>query len=171
MLSRLKRTDEKEAVIEQILCEKYNSYYRMAYSFVRNEADAEDIVQEGAYRAIKNSNSLKCTEFASTWIYRIMLNEIYRSLGHKKILSLDDESIPEPAAEDVYENIDLKRALNMMSENDRAVIQLKYFEDLKLDEIAEILEENLSTVKSRLYRGLKKLRMELQKNSNYSKEA
>ena len=85
MLSRLKRTDEKEAVIEQILCEKYNSYYRMAYSFVRNEADAEDIVQEGAYRAIKNSNSLKCTEFASTWIYRIMLNEIYRSLGHKKM--------------------------------------------------------------------------------------
>ena len=65
----------------------------------------------------------------------------------------------------------MKRALNMMSENDRAVIQLKYFEDLKLDEIAEILEENLSTVKSRLYRGLKKLRMELQKNSNYSKEA
>ena len=51
-----------------------------------------------------------------------------------------------------------------MSNSDRAVIQLKYFEELKLDEIAKVLGENVSTIKSRLYRGLKKLKVELEKD-------
>lgn len=58
-------------------------------------------------------------------------------------------------------NVDLKRALDAMPEKDKAVIELKYFEDKKLSEIAEILEENISTIKSRLYRSLKKLQLEL----------
>ena len=65
---------------------------------------------------------------------------------------------------DEYEDIDLKRALKSMSNSDRAVIQLKYFEELKLDEIAKVLGENVSTIKSRLYRGLKKLKVELEKD-------
>ena len=48
-----------------------------------------------------------------------------------------------------------------MAQEDKAVIELKYFEDMKLTEIAEVLNENVNTVKSRLYRGLKKLRLEL----------
>lgn len=158
MFSREKKHDEKEEVIEKVLLSKYNSYYRMAISFVNNEADAADIVQEGAYKAIKNSDSLKQIEFAETWVYRIMMNEIYRRLGTKKIISIDDESFKEIQVEDTYENIDLKRALDSMPDKDKAVIQLKYFEGLKLEEIAYILEENLSTVKSRLYRSLKKLK-------------
>lgn len=133
----------------------------MAMSFVHNEADAADIVQEGAYKAIKNSDSLKYVEFVETWIYRIMMNEIYRRFDKKEIKSLDDENYAELKVEDTYENIDLKRALDSMPANDKAVIQLKYFEGLKLDEIAHVLGENLSTVKSRLYRGLKKLRCEM----------
>lgn len=110
---------------------------------------------------LKNSDSLKYVEYAETWIYRIMMNEIYRRLDTKKIESIDDESFVELHVEDTYGNIDLKRALDSMSANDKAVIQLKYFEDLKLDEIAYVLGENPSTVKSRLYRGLKKLRCEM----------
>lgn len=159
MFSREKR---KEEMIEKILCEKYNSYYRMAYSFVKNESDAEDIVQEGAYKAIKNSDSLKNIEYASTWIYRIMMNEVYRFTAQKKILPFDETVLGEYAREDTYENIDLKRALEAMSDADRTVIQLKYFEEMKLDDIARVLGENISTVKSRLYRGMKKLRLELQ---------
>ena len=69
MFFREKKQDKKEKAVEKVLCEKYNSYYRMAYSFVRNEPDACDIVQEGAYKAIKNSASLKNIEYASTWVY------------------------------------------------------------------------------------------------------
>lgn len=161
MFSREKRTDRKEEKIEQIILEKYNSYYRMAYSYVHNESDASDIVQEGAYKAIKYSSSLKNVEYASTWIYRIMMNEIYRVLEGKKCVSIDDESVIEPEHIDKYENIDLKRALDAMPPKDKAVIQLKYLEDMKLDEIAIILDENPSTIKSRLYRGIKKLKLEM----------
>ena len=64
--------------------------------------------------------------------------------------------------EDSYENVDLKRALNNLSKEDKAVVELKYFEEMKLSEIAEVLGENLSTIKSRLYRSLKKLKLELE---------
>ena len=52
----------------------------------------------------------------------------------------------------------MQRAMEALSKEDRAVVVLKYFEDMKLEEIADILDENVNTVKSRLYRSLKKLR-------------
>ena len=56
------RKDVKEQKIEELLLENYNRYYRLAYSYVHNEADAADIVQNGAYKAIRNSDSLKNVE-------------------------------------------------------------------------------------------------------------
>ena len=67
----------------------------------------------------------------------------------------------EEGREDRYEIFDLRRALDAMEERDKAVIELRYFEDMKLEDIARVLGENQNTVKSRLYRGLKKLRLEL----------
>lgn len=156
----LSRKAKKEQKVEQVLLENYNSYYRLAYSYVHNEADAGDIVQNGAYKAILHSDSLKQEEYAATWVYRIMLNEIFRFLKKDKPISLDEIQV-EYGKEDSYENVDMRNALNAMSMEDKAVIELKYFEDLKLTEIAEVLGENVNTVKSRLYRGLKKLRLEL----------
>lgn len=72
-----------------------------------------------------------------------------------------DELPTEQGQEDHYENIDLKRALDQMNPQDKAVIELRYFEDMKIEDIAKVLDENVNTVKSRLYRGLKKLRLEL----------
>lgn len=152
--------NKKEQKIEQILLENYNRYYRLAYSYVHNDADAADIVQNGAYKAILHSNTLKHEEYASTWIYRIMLNDIFRFLKKDKPVSLDELEL-EQGVEESYENVDLRRALDAMSKEDKAVIELKYFEDLKLTEIAEVLGENVNTVKSRLYRGLRKLKVEL----------
>lgn len=155
----------KERKIEEILLEKYDCYYRLAYSYVHNGADASDIVQEGAYRAVRNSGSLKKTEYAQTWVYRIMLNEIFRFMDKNKSAVIDTVSLDElgevSGKEDRYENIDLVRALDAIPPKDKAVLELKYFEDMKLSEIAEALGENVNTVKSRLYRSLKKLKLEL----------
>ena len=60
------KTNEK--IVETVLLENYDRYYRLAYSYVKNEADAADIVQNGAYKAIRNSKSLRNVEFAGTWI-------------------------------------------------------------------------------------------------------
>lgn len=162
MFFREKKEEKKEKIIEKIICDKYNSYYRMAYSHVQNASDAEDIVQEGAYRAMKNSASLKQIQYAETWVYRIMLNEMYRHMSKNKTVAMDEFILEGLETEDRYENIDLRRALEQLQETDRVIIQLKYFEDRKLEEIAEILELNVSTVKSRLYRGLRKLKVDLE---------
>lgn len=152
---------QKEQKIEKILLENYNRYFRLAYSYVHNEADAADIVQNGAYRAIAGSHGLRKEEYASTWVYRIMLNEVFRFCkGRKNTVSME-EILEEKGTEDVYENFDLRRALDSLSQEDKAVIELRYFEDRKIEDIAEILGENVNTVKSRLYRGIKKLRLKL----------
>ena len=102
---------------------------------------------------------------ASTWVYRILLNEIFRTCKTKpEQISLDtmreeQGSQAEPFVEDSYTDIDLTNAMETLSPEDKMVIQLRYYEDLKLEQIAEILQENVSTVKSRLYRSMKKLRI------------
>lgn len=158
MISLSKKTKEK--AVEDLLLQNYDQYYRLAYSYVHNEADAGDIVQNGAYKAIRSSSDLKEVRYAATWLYRIMLNEIFSFCKQKKTEPLE-EGNDEPHYEDAYENFDLKHALELLPPRDRIIVELKYFEDMKLEDIAAIMEENTNTIKSRLYRSLKKLRLSL----------
>ena len=132
--NRKKKTNEQ--IVEEILLEQYEQYYRLAYSYVKNEADAGDIVQNGAYKALRSSQTLRQQEYAKTWVYRIMLNEIYAHLRQPK--------------SDSYEFLQESMGYEAGS-----------VEDKKLDEIAEIMNENISTIKSRLYRSMKKLHIQL----------
>ena len=66
--------NEKERAVETALLENYEKYYRLAYSYLHSAEDAMDAVQEGAYKAILKSETLREPEFAGTWIYRIMLD-------------------------------------------------------------------------------------------------
>ncbi len=152
---------KKREVIEDLLLRNYNKYYRIACSYLHNDEDAGDVVQNGAYKAILNSHKLNNTEYAQTWIYRIMMNEIFAKYREKDNISLEEVSY-EQGKEDSYENIDLKRAIDTLDKEDRTVVILRYFEDMKLEEIAMVLEENLSTVKSRLYRCMKKLKLQME---------
>lgn len=153
----------RERRVEQLLMENYDKYYRLALSYVHNEDDAGDIVQNGAYKAILKSGSLKNPDYASTWIYRIMLNEIFNFYRERQSVSLEEMEQERNllSVEDTYENFDLRKALDGLEKEDKAVVELRYFEDMKLEEISEILNENVNTVKSRLYRSLKKLRVKL----------
>lgn len=153
----------RERRVEQLLMDNYDKYYRLALSYVHNEDDAGDIVQNGAYKAILKSGSLKNPDYASTWIYRIMLNEIFNFYRERQSVSLEEMEQERNvlSVEDTYENFDLRKALDGLEKEDKAVVELRYFEDMKLEEISEILNENVNTVKSRLYRSLKKLRVKL----------
>ncbi|MBR5596760.1 MAG: sigma-70 family RNA polymerase sigma factor [Lachnospiraceae bacterium] len=161
--SRNKKTNEQ--IVEQVILEQYNQYYRLAYSYVKNEADACDIVQNGAYKALRSSHTLQQQDYAKTWVYRIMLNEIFAFLKIPKHDSYEylqeSKGYEAEYTQDNYSDIDLKNALDTLQEEEKAIITMKYFEDKKLEEIAEILEENLSTVKSKLYRSMKKLKIRL----------
>ena len=78
---------DNEIRIERQLIADYQKLYRLAYSYVHNENDALDIVQESAYKAVKNSHTLKNLQYAGTWIYRIVINESISFLRKQKIKS------------------------------------------------------------------------------------
>lgn len=152
---------DKELVINELLIDNYDKYYRMAYSYVHNENDALDIVQESAYKAIFSAKKLKEIRYADTWICRIVINESIELLRRTKRYceeSLYDERI---GKEVEYENIDLKSAMEELSTKDKTIVMLRFFEDMSLEQVADVLGENLSTVKSRLYRALGKMKISL----------
>ncbi len=155
-----KHVESQGRLIEQNLIENYNRYYRLAYSYVKNEYDAMDIVQEAACKAIYKSDTLKNPDYAGSWIYRILLNEAYNILRKKQKEDYQTQEM-ELYREDYYEDLDLLQAIHQLRQEEQTVIYLRYYEDRQLDEIAEITQEKLSTVKSRLYRAMQKLKMVL----------
>lgn len=151
-----------QQLIHETLTANYKKYYRLAFSYVHTETDAMDIVQEGAYKAILKCDSLKNPEYADTWIYRIMINEALHFVRqNKKDTTNYDTS--DLTTKDSYENYDLHQALNMLEPLDRSIVIMRYFEDMKLEQITDIMDSNISTIKSRLYRSLKKLKVSLSK--------
>ena len=158
------RADEK---IQQVLLECYEKYYRLAYSYMGNQEDALDVVQESAYKAIRDSKKVENENYISTWIYRIVVNTAIDMLRKRKKeginTQIEDYELP---VEDTYSDPDLAVALNRLKAEERLVITLRYFEELSLEEISDIAGEPLSTIKSRLYRALKKLRVDLEEGTS-----
>ncbi len=150
---------------EKVLLENYEKYYRLAYAYTRREADALDVVQESAYKALRDCRKVGDASYISTWIYRIVVNSSLDLLrNRRKTEGNVGELGTEEIHEDTYGDPDLERAINSLDEKDRTVIILRYFEEQKLEDIAQIIGGNVSTVKSRLYRGLKKLRNAMEAN-------
>lgn len=153
-----------EKLLSDVVIKNKENYYRLAYSYVKNTDDALDIVQESIYKAISSIESLKNPKYIKTWFYRIVVNTSLDFLRKHKRVDVVEQEILEryiPGDEDDYENIDLHRALDELSPNYRTIIVLRYFEDLKIEEVADVLNENVNTVKTRLYRALKMLRVKM----------
>lgn len=155
----MKTVSLQQKVEDQIL-DNYEAMYRLAYSYVRNEEDALDIVQESVYKAIKNAGKVQQEAYIRTWIWRIVMNtavDLIRSRKNETGL----EKAGETGKEDTYQDFDTLEALKILEPREKAVIVLRFFEDQKLEDIARTLQENTNTVKTILYRSLKKLRVEL----------
>ena len=132
-----------EKIIEDVLTENYGQFYRLAYGYVRNEED-----------------KLKNPAFAKTWIYRIVINTAISQLRKKReTVSLDEAA--EIAVNASYGNADLQKALSGLTDEQKTLIRLRFFEDMKLEEIAMVMDENPNTIKSRLYRTLKELQVKM----------
>lgn len=153
--------------IEDIILTSYESMYRLAYTYVKNEQDALDIVQESIYKAIKNSDQIDNVEVAKSWIWRILVNTAidYVRKNKREVIVSDisdnEKIIGDKPFIDIYEDIDMLDALDILSDREKAVVILRYFEDMKISEVAQCLGENINTVKSVLYRSLKKLKTEI----------
>lgn len=150
--------------ITDYVIENKEKHYRLAFSYVKNADDALEVVQESIYKAISTMDSIKTPEYLKTWFYRIIVNTSIDLLRkRKKVVVMDDETLShyDLSTVDHYEDIDLQIALENLPIQYRSVVVLRFFEDLKIEEIAVILGENVNTVKTRLYRSLKMLRVQM----------
>ena len=158
-------------LICEFLTEHRNSYYRLAYSYVHNKEDALDIVQEAVCKALSSSRALDNTAAVKPWFYRIVVNTSLDYLRkNRRLIFVEDEILEStgPSCEDKYEDVDLKAAIDKLPPLNRTVIILRFYEDMKLEDIAKVLNENLSTTKTRLYSTLKRLKLELEDTNRSS---
>lgn len=154
--------NKKKKVVIKSLRNLQSDLYRFALSYVKNESDALDVVQESAIKALKNYHSIKDVNKVKSWLFTIIRNTALTVLNQKKNkyhLSLRD--VEEPSAEESIEkseSIYLKDTLKNLEDWKRELIVMKFFEDLTFEEMASILEMNISTVKSRYYKVINELK-------------
>ena len=142
--------------LQAYVTEHQQELYRLAYSYTRSREDALDAVQEAVLKAIDKISTLRDPERLRVWLTRILVNECLTRLRRRRpAVPLEDWQ--EPAAPER----DLRRALAELDPKLRTVVVLRFFEDMKLEEISQVMGLPLSTVKSRLYRALAALRLDL----------
>lgn len=155
----------EQRLVELIKTNK-EKYYRVAFTYVKNRDDALDIVHNAIVKALQKLNQLRNREYLETWFYRILINESISFVRkNKNILYLDE--LPEsrlPISEDIDKEryISLYSAIDSLSPKLKTVVILRFFEDMKFEEIAEITDTKISTVKARLYKALKLLKLDIE---------
>lgn len=153
---------DTEQELTELVTANREKYYRVAFTYVKNREDALDIVHDAIVKAIQKIGSLRKQEYLETWFYRILINESITYLRKRdRILYFDELTMFQSHEEDVVdreENMTLYDAIDKLSPQLKTVIILRYFEDMKIGDIAEITSTNLSTTKARLYKALKLLK-------------
>jgi RNA polymerase sigma-70 factor (ECF subfamily) len=137
-------------------------FYRVAYSYSKNQEDALDIVQDSVCKALKKSYQIKSNEYIKTWFYRILINTSITFLRKRKpSVNIDMINHAKLGVTEPKEYIDLYDALDKLNEDDKSLIILRFFEGMKFKEIATVTNSNINTVKTRAYRILEKLKFNL----------
>jgi len=134
--------------------------YGIAYSYMHNESDALDMLQEGAYKGWLKCHTLKDPAAMLPWLIRILIRCCIEEIRRRK-------RRPPIVMEQAYRNspemvsvakLDMENALNRLKPKYRHVIILRYYNDMTIPDIAKALGKAEGTVKTWLHQGLKQLR-------------
>ena len=149
---------EKKISVSQAFNEYSDMVYRLAFARVKNQYDADDILQEVFLRFIKSKDKVNNEEHAKALLIRITINcskSMLTSSWFKKT-----EALSENLSVTMPENDTLEAVLKLPQKY-RTVIHLHYYCGFSIEEIGKILDHNPSTVKSQLHRARMKLKTEL----------
>jgi RNA polymerase sigma-70 factor, ECF subfamily len=153
--------------------------FQICYRMLGNRHEAEDIAQEAFIRAYVNIETFNQKRKFSTWLFRIATNLCIDRIRKKKpdyFLDAEvagtegltmysqvaaDVQLPEDEVENMELQETIQKEISKLPEKYRSVIVLKYIEELPLQEISEILDLPLGTVKTRVHRGREALRKQL----------
>jgi RNA polymerase sigma-70 factor, ECF subfamily len=164
-----------EDAYEELISRYEQPIYGLVYRLLGSQTDACDVVQEVFLKVFRGVNSFREQSSLRTWIYRIAVNEAHNHrrwfLRHcRREVSIEDEGddqatdpgrSPYEQALDSENRILIERALTKVNPIFRTAVILRDIQNLSYEEIAEILQVSLGTVKSRILRGREALRREL----------
>ena len=184
LIERLRQGDTQ--ALEAVMARYSGRVYRLAFGITRNDADAEEIVQDVFLTVFRKIGTFEERSALGTWIYRVTANaalikrrgkrvelevlledSLPRFLedGHREgdrdFLCADWSQKPDEAAQAVETRAILTQALERLPDTYRAVVLLRDLEGLSNDEAAEVLGETVASVKSRLHRARMALREQL----------
>ena len=145
---------------ECVTCNK-EKFYRLAYTYVKNSHDAMDILQESISKGYSNLSKVKDIRALDKWMSRIIVNTALDFLRKSsKETVIDKESIiVDKVATTADEN--LSYAIDALDPGLKTIIILKYFHGYTINEVADILEISVSTVKNRMHKALSLLRVDI----------
>ena len=157
--------EEKKDLLEKTILENQRMLYRIAFSIIKDEQLALDAVKETIVKAYSQIHQLRQPEYIKTWLVRICMNEA-NGLCRKQITQRQRQTelqayqgVTEDASPTEYS--DLFQAVMALEPKLRTVIVLRFFEELKFDEIAAMTQTNVNTIKSQVYKGLDLLKAQL----------
>ena len=153
----MNENDVKKAVLAE-----YPAMYRLALSIVRNADDAMDVVQESVYKAITGAGAVRDASRIHAWLMTVTQRtaiDSLRSIRHEIVT--DEAEMPETGVNDTYEDTDLLRAMETLNERERSAVVMRYFEGLKIREVAAALKLNVNSTKTLLRRALAKMKLSL----------
>ncbi|QNO16605.1 sigma-70 family RNA polymerase sigma factor [Alkalicella caledoniensis] len=142
--------------------------YRIGYSFLKNEQDSLEAIQETTYRAYKNIKKLKEPNYFNTWVTRIHINYC---ISQQKVVQRAVPLCPEMFSTEEFNptvKLDMDHALEKLKPQYKQVIVLKYFEDLSIEDIAKVMEAPEGTIKTWSRRALSCLKDILNKGGGYN---
>ncbi|CDC72098.1 MULTISPECIES: RNA polymerase sigma factor [environmental samples] len=157
-------TELKEQKLTAFIVENQARFYRLAYSYLKNREEALDAVQTAVCRALEKQDSLQDADALRTWFYRILVNVCMDQLRRRKRVTLvPPEALDAGSYEDpLPADSTLAQRVDALPAEVGTIVKLRFYEELSLKEISAVTGVPLSTVKTRLYTGLKKLRVTLE---------
>ncbi|WP_431801957.1 RNA polymerase sigma factor SigW [Halobacillus andaensis] len=176
-IKEVKKGDQ--SAFEDIVSFYQNKVYHICFRMIGNAYEAEDLAQEAFIRAYTNISSFDERRKFSTWLYRIATNltidrirkkkpDYYLDAEVKGTDGLDmysqlamDQALPEEEVESLELQSYIHREILALPPKYRSVIVLRYLDELALQEIAEVLDVPIGTVKTRIHRGREALRKRL----------
>jgi RNA polymerase sigma-70 factor (ECF subfamily) len=181
-IERLKRGEA--AAFEELVAERSGEIYGLLFRLTENGEEARDLTQETFLRAFQNIDRFRGDSDLRTWIYRIAINQArnrfrwWRRRRRDATVSLDQQlgesgqsiggTLAEPAENPEQQTLArerefaLRSALQRLGQAYRETVILRDIEGFTYEEIAETLDINVGTVKSRLARGRQELRKKLE---------
>ncbi|MEH7379389.1 sigma-70 family RNA polymerase sigma factor [Bacillus sp. JJ1533] len=132
--------------------------YRVAKTILINDEDCADAMQEAIIKAYEKIDTLREPAYFKSWLCRIVLNECYQLLRHKKNVIKMEEWLEPHMNEHGYEEVEVEQMLSMLSEEQSQLLKLFHIEGISILELAQIYEVPENTIKTRLRRAREKMR-------------